>query len=528
MPSRYPITDFNNLNIDWVISQLREVTDKTDLTEAGLSAEIQDRENGDAELRSMIEALDPTIAGALYPLTPQMYGAKADGVTDDTLSIQACIDAAHDQGRPVFFPRANYFVNTILFNDADVHTSHALRVYSGQSILGDNAVITTGDQVNHTIYTYNAPSAGAYGGAADILIAGFTFIRSAYANASTMLNLSHSDRITIRRCEFEGSTAWHQIEVNSSRSVTIADCVFRAMYGVILASTECIQFDAATGGGNLGLSDGTACVDCHITGCTFQDIENCAIGSHSSSTVTNLTISGCTFKAAADFARPFISFDQTVQILVVGCYFEGVSNQATVGAKFAFTTDCVYDHAFPADTASTGPSYDIVNNFMTTSGGNFNTDFSDRLADLFAGSINLAPAAGSQQNAPDTNPGVVMTGKPVNNYTVQAFLNTYGRLFLKGIHNGGASNWKEAVTIYPLELTTLNQHNSIPSPGVIGAFFLPTATGSPTSSDSGFFFEIRNAGSGNYGCEFAVTNHNFYVRGYNNGTYSSWHTIATY
>ena len=51
------------------------------------------------------------------PLTPQMFGAKGDGVTDDTIAIQAAIDSLYLNSGTLFFPKGTYIVNLdIRFN----------------------------------------------------------------------------------------------------------------------------------------------------------------------------------------------------------------------------------------------------------------------------------------------------------------------------------------------------------------------------------------------------------------------------
>ena len=62
MPSRYPITDFNNLNVDWMIGQMFEQAADIDTLEAGVSAnagaiaqEVLDRQAADAGLQYQID-----------------------------------------------------------------------------------------------------------------------------------------------------------------------------------------------------------------------------------------------------------------------------------------------------------------------------------------------------------------------------------------------------------------------------------------------------------------------------------------
>ena len=44
-----------------------------------------------------------------FYVTPQMYGAKADGTTDDTVAIQSALDS----GMPVFFPQGQYLTTSL-------------------------------------------------------------------------------------------------------------------------------------------------------------------------------------------------------------------------------------------------------------------------------------------------------------------------------------------------------------------------------------------------------------------------------
>ena len=57
-------------------------------------------------------------------ITPQMYGAKADGTTDDTAAIQSAVNAA-TESVPLFFPKGTYKVT----DEIDINTSN-ITIYS--------------------------------------------------------------------------------------------------------------------------------------------------------------------------------------------------------------------------------------------------------------------------------------------------------------------------------------------------------------------------------------------------------------
>ncbi len=59
-------------------------------------------------------------------VTPQMFGAKGDGVTDDTEAIQAAVN----NGKTIFFPKGTYFV------------SKTITVPSGRKIVGEQSTVS--------------------------------------------------------------------------------------------------------------------------------------------------------------------------------------------------------------------------------------------------------------------------------------------------------------------------------------------------------------------------------------------------
>jgi Pectate lyase superfamily protein len=107
------------------------------------------------------------------PLNVQNYGAKGDGVTDDTNAINSALAAAHEQKTSLFFPAGTYLCNT---RDA---SGNILTFNAGGlndvSLYGSGATITTSDtgtvaKAGKLLYIY------AFAPANNLVIKGLRFI----------------------------------------------------------------------------------------------------------------------------------------------------------------------------------------------------------------------------------------------------------------------------------------------------------------------------------------------------------------
>ena len=81
--------------------------------QGNIDAEATARENADTALDNRIDAL----AGSSRIATPEQFGAVGDGQTDDTLAVQAAINAGINDGKTVMLTN-KYLVNTLLVNDS--------------------------------------------------------------------------------------------------------------------------------------------------------------------------------------------------------------------------------------------------------------------------------------------------------------------------------------------------------------------------------------------------------------------------
>lgn len=72
------------------------------------------RTNADNDLLTIIDNMGSVIESHSKCLTPQMFGAKGDGETDDTEAINATITAHNENSLPIYFPDGRYVVNGAL------------------------------------------------------------------------------------------------------------------------------------------------------------------------------------------------------------------------------------------------------------------------------------------------------------------------------------------------------------------------------------------------------------------------------
>lgn len=95
-----PYTNLHELNLDWVMKQLKEVSSKTDDIDEQVEKAKEYSENTE-EIYNAIKDLF---------VTPQMYGAKGDGVEDDTNAFAEAIQS----NKTVFIPEGKYLIKGTL------------------------------------------------------------------------------------------------------------------------------------------------------------------------------------------------------------------------------------------------------------------------------------------------------------------------------------------------------------------------------------------------------------------------------
>lgn len=242
------------------------------------------------------------------------FGAKGDGIEDDTIHVQDAIDSCK-AGGTVFLPFGVYKITAPLL------------VHSNQIIVGDNATILQGAQLNNLMRNYSNKEVGIlYGATNNVKIFNLTFDGGEYTTSNTLLGFSHSSNILISGCIFRnGFGNWHDIEINSTKWATIEKCIFEKSKRTSNLAEQ-IQVDSfnnyATWPWEDGVADGTVSYMIDIKECHFEcnDISP-AIGNHSEAAVENIRIFDNTFDGAKS-ARGTICFKSSKNVMVHNNMFE--------------------------------------------------------------------------------------------------------------------------------------------------------------------------------------------------------------
>lgn len=140
--NRYPGTDFSQINLDWIISELRKNIGKINVLEASqaeLKEWVENYLRNINVTETVAAAIDEMIAdGTFYTnvfsylptVTPQMYGAVGDGTTVD----DAAFNSALASGKLVYVPSATYKLDNYIFSDDSIVRSDK-GVYNNKKLI---------------------------------------------------------------------------------------------------------------------------------------------------------------------------------------------------------------------------------------------------------------------------------------------------------------------------------------------------------------------------------------------------------
>ena len=327
----FPYTNFHELNLAWFLDKFRDLLKEwedqkkefKDIKEAWaeLKAYVEyyfDNLNLQTEvnnkLEEMLQSGELQEIIALFfadPVTPQMYGAKGDGVTDDTVAIQAALDS----GKNVYFTRGTYISDTLYVRENNIE------IDGGDSLIkfGKKTGFYLADGV-HDITFRNINSE-------------LTYIKDSLETTNVHIGIAGIEsgvfdvyNITVENCHFKGGVMG--FAASSAKNIRITGSDFEQFtfkpedlaggYGILLQSCIDVVIDSCSfNPGYYGRHDIYVSVDqsktdsnklCRnvlITNCTFDhsDLVSDAYGNYySSNTVPinvrhsdGVVITGCGF-----------------------------------------------------------------------------------------------------------------------------------------------------------------------------------------------------------------------------------------
>lgn len=118
--NNFPYTNFQELNLDWLIEQVKACNDSVEGIPEAISKEVTEQLS-DKNITQLITDLLAGVDFAINVKAPPEPLTKAvgDGETDDTAAIQACIDYAHTNFNRgvIFFPFGNFVSKQLTLYD---------------------------------------------------------------------------------------------------------------------------------------------------------------------------------------------------------------------------------------------------------------------------------------------------------------------------------------------------------------------------------------------------------------------------
>lgn len=255
---------------------------------------------------SSLEAQLNILERNLDYVTPLMFGAVGDGVTDDSDAMIEAIEKGVEYGVPVVIPaNVNIGVRKRLFTPSNLHL-----IINGvlRPITTDAMSLETFDRVTET---------PAYTSSHNVLIEGNGVIDMRcpeLENYSAPIRIYHASNVTIKDITLKNNCFFHFIEIGASKNVTIDNVKFIDNYVDIInyepytGYHEFIQLEYLTESGANGAIpfDTTPIKNLTIKNCLFTKTENggnlkCAIGSHTGylgdrENHDNILISNCIFE----------------------------------------------------------------------------------------------------------------------------------------------------------------------------------------------------------------------------------------
>lgn len=273
-------------------------------------------------------SIDKMVVGTLGYVTPQMFGAKGDGVTDDTNAIQTAINS----GNKVVIPEGNYKVSANTKHNKPLTDSGSLYINKDNfELIGQGKVMLIASDVNTVM--------------------------------GEILNIANCSNVRVSNISFIGGKTtstehceWlYGVNMWKVNDVTIENCSFRDFIGDGLRWGTYI-LDKTGHSGNITIED-----------CNFENCyRNCvSVGDNIETSV----IRNCVFKnygnmapkAGVDIEMEPDGYSILKNVIVDKCYFSNEKEDAygvhITGGQYCMVKNCIFDvpcSIFTIDSAGLG------------------------------------------------------------------------------------------------------------------------------------------------------------------------------
>ena len=269
-------------------------------------------------------------------VTPQMFGAKADGVTDDTEALQNAIYYGQDNRCIIVLPKGDYAISKPLtLDDEKVMFFKMVGISPTCSII----------RSLHNDYALNLNPTGIT--FKQCYISNITFINGS-GGSGNAIYLKQATDYTIEHCIFRNFI--YSIRLEKSWDGLINKCIFRERYNyaghpMLLIGEQCngvqvreCQFINANNVGTemIFIKDGQASV--LLDSCGFQDGAGILI-TPGNGRLNNLTILNGYFEWMTDCCVRVAGGDDVNahNIHLLNCYFNGATSNTTPYAVYIGT-----------------------------------------------------------------------------------------------------------------------------------------------------------------------------------------------
>lgn len=220
----FPYTNFHELNLRWVLETCKQLKSKTEDIDTAVSL---------AQTYAEAAALSATQLANSF-ITPQMFGAVGDGITDDTEALKEMFA----DGRSVFIPHGTYLLT-------DKVTANSRAVYGGGGVIKWQDT----EQWTDAVYSggswhYTTKDAIYFNGIPNLSINNLIFI-SDKDNADILtwngLVLHDCNDAKITNCTVIGFN-WCGISITDSERATVSDnTLLENRYGLYVKADNTVN-----------------------------------------------------------------------------------------------------------------------------------------------------------------------------------------------------------------------------------------------------------------------------------------------